>query len=35
MSKYWVRVRAEYVVGVLATSREDALGLTRATSWTS
>jgi len=27
MSRYWVRVRAEYVVGVLATSREDALGL--------
>jgi hypothetical protein len=27
MSKYWVRVRAEYVVSVLATSREDALGL--------
>ena len=27
MSKYWVRVRAEYVVPVLATSREDALQL--------
>jgi len=27
MARYWVRVRAEYVVPVLATSREDALGL--------
>ena len=27
MGRYWVRVRAEYVVPVLATSREDALGL--------
>jgi hypothetical protein len=27
MSRYWLRVRAEYVVPVLATSREDALGL--------
>ena len=27
MPRYWVRVRAEYVVPVLATSREDALGL--------
>ncbi len=27
MARYWVRVRAEYVVPVLATSREDALSL--------
>jgi hypothetical protein len=27
MARYWVRVRAEYVVPVLATSREDAMGL--------
>jgi hypothetical protein len=27
MARFWVRVRAEYVVPVLATSREDALGL--------
>jgi hypothetical protein len=27
MPRYWVRVRAEYVVPVLATSREDAMGL--------
>ena len=27
MGRYWLRVRAEYVVPVLATSREDALGL--------
>lgn len=27
MARYWVRVRAEYVVPVLATSRADALGL--------
>ncbi len=27
MGRYWVRVRAEYVVPVLAVSREDALGL--------
>ena len=27
MARYWVRVRAEYVVPVLAVSREDALGL--------
>jgi len=27
MSRYWVRVRAEYVVPVLATSREDAMNL--------
>ena len=27
MSRYWVRVRAEYVVPVLATSREDAMSL--------
>lgn len=27
MGRYWVRVRAEYVVPVLATSREDALSL--------
>jgi hypothetical protein len=27
MARFWVRVRAEYVVGVLATSREDALWL--------
>jgi hypothetical protein len=27
MGRYWVRVRAEYVVPVLATSREDAMGL--------
>lgn len=27
MARYWVRVRAEYVVPVLATSREDALAL--------
>ncbi len=27
MSRYWVRVRAEYVVPVLATSRADALAM--------
>ena len=27
MARYWVRVRAEYVVPVLATSREDAMSL--------
>ena len=27
MARYWLRVRAEYVVPVLATSREDAMGL--------
>ena len=27
MARFWVRVRAEYVVPVLATSREDAMGL--------
>lgn len=27
MGRYWVRVRAEYVVPVLATSREDAMSL--------
>jgi hypothetical protein len=27
MARYWVRVRAEYVVPVFATSREDAMGL--------
>jgi hypothetical protein len=27
MGRYWLRVRAEYVVPVMATSREDAMGL--------